>query len=149
MSDLKRLSQKSASQSTEATEVILSDNGDSLDLVAKTASEFDRHGFPRSLWMLDIRGLFESRGERAHEAKNGWLGVRCPWAGNHSTIHDRAFVKVAVPERRWKPLFRCFHRHCAGRDTKAVVEFFGPEIVAKFCGHCGQGETARPETDDA
>jgi hypothetical protein len=139
----------------EAIRLILDHTGDSSSLVPQEALEYepvreakkprpakDWKRFPRDLASLDIAGLFESRGLRNEDKGGGQLEVECPWATQHTTGSETAYVQVAVPESGFPPRFYCHHSHCEGRDFRDVLEFFGKEEVTQFCGQKGKPTAA-------
>jgi putative DNA primase/helicase len=94
--------------------------------------------------------LFTSKGLWAVERHDGQIEVECPWAHEHTTGDDTAYIKAADPEAGLFPTFFCFHNHCEGRTFEDVLEHFGKRAVDRHCGErfAGRRTPAAPKVID-
>ncbi len=126
-----------------AIELILDKSGDSFRLAPPEALSHREAKEGRRPWWkqydgdlktLDISGLFESRRLGAIDKGGGQFEVECPWADQHTTGGEAAYIKATDPERGLFPTFFCHHHHCEGRTFEDVLAFFGKRAVDRHCG---------------
>lgn len=101
---------------------------------------------------LDIVSLFKSANHyrRPLSGSNGKHSVTCPWEYQHTTGNggDTSTVIWESDNYKW-PTFHCSHEHCDGKDLSSVIEFFGPEIINRFCGeHWLRASTDKTDKTD-
>jgi hypothetical protein len=82
---------------------------------------------------LDVVALFTNAGMYVAEHHDRKHGVRCPWESTHSTGSDGTDTVVFEARGGKGPGFQCMHAHCADRTMRDVREFFGPDVVDRFC----------------
>jgi len=55
---------------------------------------------------------------------SGWIEMRCPWAGEHTTAADNgAAIRRPSDENGWYGAFRCHHGHCADRGWADLTDW--------------------------
>ena len=132
--------------------------GDSFEKVPPEALAYDpapKKAKPTQWWKeykgdlkrLDIQGLFKSEGLRVASKPNGELEIECPWAHEHTSGGDLAYVRIADPGRNLFPSFHCFHDHCKERTIEDVLALFGKEPVENHCRRHFNKTTSSPLID--
>jgi hypothetical protein len=122
--------------------------GQTSELTLRSASEAIAQLRP-DLRTLNLVGVFRSLGYEITEVEDSrkyW--VKCPWANEHSWIHQTDTVIWQSPGQ-W-PEFHCSHNHCAGRKLDSVIQWaesIRPGIVNDHCSHQFFGEESRAKTE--
>lgn len=82
---------------------------------------------------LDIVAWFAAHDSYRRPLNDGKHAVRCPWAGEHTTIAANGTDTVVweVGAGGW-PSFHCSHAHCEGRSLRDVLAAW--DDADRFCG---------------
>ena len=104
-----------ALSSRQSLELLLRPHGTPQQFVDERRRAFDV--FFRQ--MFDLRML-----KRDVADLEGWIGVVCPWTGQHTDRADNgAALRLPAEENGWHGAFKCHHGGCAGRGWRELTDF--------------------------